>query len=123
MNLYIGNLSRLVTEADLKMMFDGLGDIVYAKFVGFADDERARGYAFVHIADDAQASIAVSALNGKCLKGVVLTVRPVVDQALELSVLRASLRNDAALTPVGHGRHKAAHLHLHSIHHIPALLN
>lgn len=123
MNLYIGNLSRLVTEADLKMMFDGLGDIVYAKFVGFADDERARGYAFVHIANDAEAQIAIGALNGKCLKGLVLVVRAVLDEALEIGVLRASLRNAAGLAPVGTGRHNAAHLHLQATTPVSTLLN
>lgn len=112
MNIYIGNLSRMVTEADLRMMFDGIGEIVYAKFVAFNEDERARGYAFVHIKDDLQAKITVAALHGKFLKGLILVVRGVNDEALETSVLRASLRSEAGMIPVGERRRNAPHLHL-----------
>ncbi len=112
MNLYIGNLSRAVGEDDLNMLFQGLGEVVFAKFVGINDDDRARGYAFVHIADEAQAHIAIDALHGKFLKGLLLIVRPVKDHALEASVLRASLRAQAGVVPVGERRPNAPHLHL-----------
>lgn len=115
MNIYVGNLSRAVTEEDLKLIFDGLGDIVFARFVGLNDDDRARGYAFVHIADEAQARIAVAALHGKFLKGLLLIVRVVTDHALEVSILRATLRNEAGVVPVGERRPNAAHLHLQSL--------
>lgn len=115
MNLYIGNLSRAVGEEDLNMLFQGLGELVFAKFVGINDDDRARGYAFVHVTDEAQARIAIEALHGKFLKGLLLIVRPVKDSALETSVLRAALRVQAGVIPVGERRPNAPHLHLHAL--------
>lgn len=112
MNIYIGNLSRAVTEDDLKLIFDGMGEIVFARFVGLNDEDRVRGYAFVHIADEAQARLAIHALHGKFLKGLLLIVRPVIDHALEVSILRATLRSEAGVIPVGERRPNAAHLHL-----------
>ncbi|MHB1671151.1 MAG: RNA-binding protein, partial [Acidiferrobacter sp.] len=43
MNVYIGNLSRTVTEADLEVIFEGLGHIVFTHLVPGAHDHDARG--------------------------------------------------------------------------------
>lgn len=113
MNLYVGNLSRAVTEMDLQVLFEGLGDIVYAKFVGMDDDQRARGYAFVRVENALQAETAVAALHGKFLKGLMLVVSVEQDEALERSILRRNLRDQAGIIPVGERRPDAAHVHLH----------
>ncbi len=89
MNLYIGNLSRTVTEADLEVIFEGLGHIVFVHLVPGADHHDARGYAFVAVADERQAELAVNAMNGKYLKGLRLIVRPVLDRARQARALRA----------------------------------
>ncbi len=89
MNLYIGNLSRAVTEADLEIIFEGLGHIVFTHLVPRADDQDARGYAFVAVVDERQAALAISAMNGKYLKGLRLIVRPVLDRARQARALRA----------------------------------
>ncbi|WP_367184290.1 RNA recognition motif domain-containing protein [Acidiferrobacter sp.] len=86
MNLYIGNLSRTVTEADLAVLFEGCGEIV---FMGLAGDREARGYAFVTVADDGQARHLFRTMNGKYLKGLRLIIRPVVDAARQARALRA----------------------------------
>lgn len=86
MNLYIGNLSRTVTEADLELIFEGLGHIV---FVCLASPSGDRGYAFVAVADEGQARLAINAMNGKYLKGLRLIVRPVLDHARQARALRA----------------------------------
>ncbi len=89
MNLYIGNLSRMVTEADLETIFEGLGHIVFARLAPLTEGREARGYAFVAVADEGQARVAVSAMNGKYLKGLRLIVRPVLDHARQARALRA----------------------------------
>ncbi len=89
MNLYIGNLSRTVTEADLELIFEGLGHIVFVRLAPPGGDREARGYAFVAVADEGQARLAVNAMNGKYLKGLRLIVRPVLDHARQARALRA----------------------------------
>ncbi len=89
MNLYIGNLSRMVTEADLEIIFEGLGHIVFVRLAPPGGDRESRGYAFVAVADEGQANLAVNAMNGKYLKGLRLIVRPVLDQARQARALRA----------------------------------
>lgn len=78
MNLYVGNLSRNVTEADLEVIFHDLGHIVFARLAGSSECDAAEGYAFVHVDDERQAHEVIDALNGKYLKGQRLVVRPVV---------------------------------------------
>lgn len=96
MNLYVGNLSRNVTEADLEVIFHDLGHIVFARLAGTRDADD--GYAFVYVHDERQAREVIGALNGKYLKGQRLVVRPVV-------------RRRAGGTPPGRER-RDAHLHL-----------
>lgn len=101
MKLYVGNLARTVTESDLQLIFEGFGQIVFAKFVEI-DDESGKGYAFVQVDDEQQAAIAISALNGTYLKGLRLVVRPLMDRI-----------RDARANPLtGVERRKANHLHL-----------
>lgn len=76
MHIYVGNLARTVTEADLMLIFEGIGTIIYAKFVGFHEDAGARGHAFVDIEDEQLALNTIAAFNGKCFKGLDLILRP-----------------------------------------------
>ncbi len=89
MNLYVGNLAQTVTEADLEVIFEGLGHIVFMHLSQGGDRPEARGYAFVSVVDDRQARLAVTAMNGKYLKGLRLIVRPVVDRERQARALRA----------------------------------
>lgn len=89
MNIYVGNLSRTVNEGDLELIFEGLGHLVFVRLAQPTEDSDARGYAFVAVADDRQAEIAVTAMNGKYLKGLRLIVRPVLDGARHARALRA----------------------------------
>ncbi len=89
MNLYVGNLARTVTEADLEVIFEGLGHIVFLRLAQGDDRLDARGYAFVSVVDDRQARLAVTAMNGKYLKGLRLIVRPVVDRERQARAVRA----------------------------------
>ncbi|MDA8390810.1 MAG: RNA-binding protein [Gammaproteobacteria bacterium] len=89
MNLYIGNLARTVTEADLEVIFEGLGHIVFIRLTEDDNSPDARGYAFISVVDERQAHLAVAAMNGKYLKGLRLIVRPVVDRERQARALRA----------------------------------
>lgn len=89
MNLYIGNLARTVTEADLAVIFDGVGHIIFTRLAPDDGGIDIRGCAFVAVTNPAQAMVAVESMNGKYLKGQRLIVRPVVDSAREARALRA----------------------------------
>lgn len=95
MNLYVGNLSRTVTEADLEVIFEGLGHVVFTRLVQGNEDSDARGYAFVAVKNDKQAQLVISGMDGKYLKGLRLIVRPVLDRARQARAVRAHVGRSA----------------------------
>ena len=109
MNLYVGNLSSSVSEADLQFIFEGLGQIVFAKFADVDDISQAKGYAFVQVQNDAQALTAIAGLNGRYLKGLRLIVRPVIERERDN---RNTNIHDAAWN---NKSKKTGHLHLHLV--------
>lgn len=81
MNLYVGNISPAVQHAELLNMFEGMGQVLYAKLAESkhgADD--AKGYAFVYVPNEECARSAVASLNGTLLKGEKLMVSPMVER-------------------------------------------
>lgn len=78
MNLYVGNLSPAVKQADLNSIFDGMGHVLYAQLA--ANEAGDRGFAFVNVPNDERARTAVAALNGTLLKGEKLTVSPMAER-------------------------------------------
>lgn len=73
--LFVGNLPYKATEADVQAFFEEAGvrvdsiNILRDRFSG-----EARGFGFVEINDDAVASQAVQACNGRALMGRALVV-------------------------------------------------
>jgi len=73
--LFVGNLPYKATEADVQSFFEEAGvhvdsvNILRDKFSG-----EARGFGFVEINDDADATRAVQACNGRALMGRALVV-------------------------------------------------
>jgi RNA recognition motif-containing protein len=74
MNIFIGNLSRQVTDADLREAFEAHGTVASANVIKDKFTGESRGFGFVEMADQAQAQAAIAALNGKDLKGRALNV-------------------------------------------------
>jgi cold-inducible RNA-binding protein len=73
-NLFVGNMSFQTTESDLRTLFEPYGEITRIHIVQDRDTGQARGFAFVEVADDAEAAKAISALNGKEVAGRALKV-------------------------------------------------
>jgi cold-inducible RNA-binding protein len=73
-NLFVGNMSFQTTEGDLRALFEPYGEITRIHIVQDRDTGQARGFAFVEVADDAEAAKAISALNGKEVAGRALKV-------------------------------------------------
>jgi len=73
-NLFIGNMSFQTTEGDLRALFEPYGEITRIHIVQDRETGQPRGFAFVEVADDAEAAKAISALNGKEVAGRALKV-------------------------------------------------
>jgi cold-inducible RNA-binding protein len=74
MKLYVGNLSFETTENDLQDLFEQHGQVGEVKLMMDRMTGKSRGFAFITMNDNAQASAAMGALNGKGLNGRNLTV-------------------------------------------------
>lgn len=73
-NLFVGNMSFQTTEADLRALFEPFGQIVRVHIAKDRETGRARGFGFVEMANDAEASKAITALDGKEVGGRNLKV-------------------------------------------------
>ncbi|GDY00565.1 hypothetical protein LBMAG48_29680 [Phycisphaerae bacterium] len=74
MKMYVGNLSFQTTESQLQALFAPFGEVASASLVMDRDTGRPRGFGFVEMRNDSEASAAMAALNGKNVDGRDLTV-------------------------------------------------
>jgi RNA recognition motif-containing protein len=70
--LYVGNISFQTTSEDLVEAFSQFGTVTSAQVVTDRETGRSRGFAFVEMADGADA--AIQAMNGADFGGRTLTV-------------------------------------------------
>jgi len=74
MNIYVGNLSRDVTEEDLGQAFEAFGKVSGVTIVKDKFSGASRGFGFVEMPAKGEAQAAIATLNGKELKGRTLNV-------------------------------------------------
>ncbi len=74
MNIYVGNLSREVTEDELREAFKAFGQVTSVNIVKDRYGGQPRGFAFIDMPAKAEAQAAITGLNGKELKGRRLIV-------------------------------------------------
>ena len=74
MRLYIGNLSRDVTEDDLREAFTAFGQVTEVSIVKDRSNSVSKGFAFVEMPVEAEAKSAIAELHRKELKGRSLDV-------------------------------------------------
>jgi RNA recognition motif-containing protein len=72
--LYVGNLPFETTETDLQTLFATTGNVETIHVVRDRETGRARGFAFVEMATDADALNAISTLNDTQYGGRNLSV-------------------------------------------------
>ena len=73
--LYVGNLSYNVTEPELREVFAEDGrNVVEVKIVMDRDTGRPRGFAFVEMGSDDEASKAIQSLTGREVSGRAINV-------------------------------------------------
>ncbi len=74
MNIYVGNLSREVTEDELKQEFETFGKVTRVTIIKDMFSGESRGFGFVEMQGQAEAQAAMTGLNGKDMKGRNLVV-------------------------------------------------
>lgn len=74
MNIYVGNLSFEVTDADLQELFAAYGQVESASVIKDRFSGESRGFGFVEMPSKSDADTAIAALNGTDLKGRSITV-------------------------------------------------
>ena len=83
MNIYVGNLSSDVTEAELQQEFTAFGEVLFVTIMGdkYVGSGQSRGHGFVEMPSQSEGQAAITALNGKTLRRRRISVI----QALPLS--------------------------------------
>lgn len=72
--LFVGNLSFKLSEKELQDLFAQYGTVVSCAIPTDRETGRKRGFAFVEMANQAEAEAAIKGLNGKDLEGRQLAV-------------------------------------------------
>ena len=83
MNIYVGNLSRDLSETEIKEAFTAFGEVSTCNIIKDKFTGESRGFGFVEMPNKDEGDKAIAALNGKDLKGRNLTVneaRPRTDR-------------------------------------------
>ena len=72
--LYVGNLGYDVSNATLEQLFAAHGTVQSAQVITDRDTGRSKGFGFVEMGSDEEASKAITALNGQTHAERALTV-------------------------------------------------
>ncbi|MDR0537892.1 MAG: RNA-binding protein [Tannerellaceae bacterium] len=75
MNIYIGNLNYRVREPELKQILEEYGTVNSVKLIVDRDTNRSKGFAFVEMPYDKEASTAINELNGAEYEGRQMVVK------------------------------------------------
>lgn len=72
--LFVGNLSFNTTEGDVLDLFKQAGNVTSCELIVDKFTSKSRGFAFVQMATQEEATKAIAEINGKELDGRALTV-------------------------------------------------
>jgi RNA recognition motif-containing protein len=72
--LYVGNLSYQTDSSQLQELFAQHGQVISAQVISDRDTGRSKGFGFVEMASDDEATAAINALNGQPFEGRNITV-------------------------------------------------
>jgi len=73
-NIYIGNLSREVSEDELRQAFEAFGQVTSVNVIKDRYTGESRGFGFVEMATKSEAQAAINGLNGTSLGERTLSV-------------------------------------------------
>lgn len=72
--IYVGNLSYAIDDQSLSDMFAAFGTVESAKVVTDRESGRSKGFGFVEMSSEAEASSAIEKLNGTEQSGRAINV-------------------------------------------------
>ncbi|MBZ0198521.1 MAG: RNA-binding protein [Ignavibacteriaceae bacterium] len=72
--LFVGSLPWSVSDEQLQSAFEAHGQVVSAKVITDRETGKSRGFGFVEMENEAEASSAIQALNGSELSGRSIVV-------------------------------------------------
>jgi RNA recognition motif-containing protein len=78
--LYVGNLSFNTTEDTLRNLFQSYGTVASAKIITDRDSGSSKGFGFVEMGSDSEASAAIAGSNGIDLDGRQIKVNEAMDK-------------------------------------------
>ena len=64
MNIYVGNLNYNLSEDELRSIFEEFGEVTSAKIIIDKYSGRSKGFGFVEMENQAEASHAIKELDG-----------------------------------------------------------
>ena len=74
MNIYVGNLSRELTEEELRQEFMAFGQVTSVNIIKDKYSGQSRGFGFVEMPSESEGQAAIDGLKGKTLKERTLDV-------------------------------------------------
>ena len=74
MNMYVSNLGYHTSEEDLRKLFEAFGKVSSAKLIKDRDTGNSRGFGFVEMDSESEASQAMNKLNGNEMEGRFISV-------------------------------------------------
>ena len=74
MNIYVGNLTYNVTDANLQGLFEGFGNVSSARIITDKFTGNSKGFGFVEMSSDDEAQKAIDELNGSQFESRTLVV-------------------------------------------------
>ena len=72
--IYVGNLAKSTTEAEIKTLFEQAGQVTMVDLVKDRDSGMSKGFAFVNMPTQAEADKAISMFNAYSLAGNAIKV-------------------------------------------------
>ncbi|MCL2721859.1 MAG: RNA-binding protein [Treponema sp.] len=78
--LYVGNLSYNTTEDGLKNLFSNHGTVASAKIIFDRETGNSKGFGFIEMSSDEEATAAIAGTNGREFDGRQLRVNEAMDK-------------------------------------------
>jgi len=72
--LYVGNLPYSLNDQKMEELFKSCGEVVSSKVICDFDSGRSKGFGFVEMASEEDATTAIKEMNGKEVEGRNLKV-------------------------------------------------
>jgi len=74
MNIYAGNLSRDLSETELREAFEAFGEVSSVAIIKDKFTGESRGFGFVEMPTKSEGEAAIQDLNGKEMKGRTMNI-------------------------------------------------